>query len=259
MKKVYVSFVIPAYNEEASIAEVIDRISNEIYENKTIQAEIIIIDDGSVDMTAAIALSRGAKVIRHEKNQGKGAAISTAFKNLNPQSNYVIMLDADNTYLGHESRRLLEPLTSDLCDVIIGSRLGGKMSDNSMTRFNRIGNWLFTFLIRVIYKANITDSCSGYVAWKRGVVEELGDCDLSSGFSIEVEMIAKARKLGYTIYSVPITYQKRTGRTSGLKPVSDGTKILIAIFKNMTWKPPVNKLRKIAAQVDHYTPESKQA
>jgi glycosyltransferase involved in cell wall biosynthesis len=260
MNKFAVSFVVPAYNEEASIAEVIDTLSGEIKANKELQAEIIIIDDGSADNTAAIAIGRGAKVIRHEKNKGKGAAINTAFKNLHPESRYVIMLDADNTYLGHEAGRLLEPLTSNLCDVIIGSRLGGRMSEDSMTRMNRIGNWLFTFLIRVIYKANITDSCSGYVAWKREVVEELSQCDLSSGFSIEVEMIAKAQKLGYTIYSVPITYQKRTGRGSTLKPVSDGIKIIAAIFQNMYWKPPKNKLHKAAAKrLESLVPSSDQA
>jgi glycosyltransferase involved in cell wall biosynthesis len=243
MKRISVSFIIPAYNEEASIGDVIDSITQEMRENLALHAEILVIDDGSVDKTAPIAEGRGARVISHEKNQGKGAAINTAFRNLRPESDYVIMLDADSTYLGHEAGRLLEPLTSGLCDVIIGSRLGGKMSEDSMTRFNRIGNWLFTFFIREIYKANITDSCSGYIAWKRRVVDELAGCELSGGFSIEVEMIVKARKLGYTIYSVPITYRKRTGRVSNLKPVSDGIKIMSAIFRNMLWKPPA-KLRR---------------
>jgi len=85
--------------------------------------------------------------------------------------------------------------------------------------------------------ANITDTCTGYFAWKKKIVDELAPHIKSNGFSIEVEMITKMAKLGYKMYSVPITYDRREGHTK-LSPIIDGTKIAWMLFKNLTWKPP---------------------
>ena len=146
------------------------------------------------------------------------------------------MLDGDDTYKAKEIPRLIEPLESNFCDVVIGSRLGGKMDKDSMTLTNRIGNWFFNFFVRQFYKINITDTCSGFFAWKKEVVDKLMPHLNSKGFSIEMEMITKLAKLGYEIYSVPITYAKRVGKAK-LSPFFDGLKIIWILSKNLRWKP----------------------
>lgn len=235
--KSVITFIIPAYNEEKGIGDVIENIPTKELESEGFLVDVLVVDDGSDDETVKVARSKGARIIKHHRNNGKGSAIQTAFKNISPDTEYAVMLDADNTYDPKESTRLLGLLKENFCDIVIGSRLSGKIEKGSMSYFNRIGNWIFTFLVRILYKGNITDSCSGYVAWKREVMEDLGFYCESNGFSIEMEMITKARKLGYCILSIPISYRNRSGRASSLHPLKDGYKILKTLFKNLTWGP----------------------
>jgi dolichol-phosphate mannosyltransferase len=100
-----------------------------------------------------------------------------------------------------------------------------------------VANWLFTFLVRRLYLANTTDTCSGYFAWKKTVIDELLPYMTSSGFAIEAEMIVKMARLGYKIYSVPITYDGREGH-SKLSPIIDGMRITWMLFRNVAWNPP---------------------
>ena len=239
----FITFIIPAFNEEGTIGEVIDNIPYEALKEEGFNVDVLIIDDGSSDRTSLIAGSRDVRIIRHETNRGKGGAINTAFKNIHPDSEYVVMLDADNTYKAQESTRLLELLTSGFCDVAIGSRLEGKMNGNSMTYFNRIGNWIFSFLVRIFYNGNITDCCSGFVAWKREVVDDLLKYIRVNDFSIEMEMLTKARRLGYDVHSVPITYDNRYGRKSSLHPIRDGIRILMILLRNLNWRPEKEKIK----------------
>jgi hypothetical protein len=101
---------------------------------------------------------------------------------------------------------------------------------------HRAANWFFTFLVRGLYLVNTTDICTGYFAWKKEVVDELSPHIKSKGFAIEAEMITKMAKLGFKIYSVPITYDKREGN-SKLSPYHDGIKITWMLLKNLMWKP----------------------
>jgi len=231
-----ISVLIPCHNEESGIASVINGIPVERLNSFGYSIEIIIIDNNSHDKTASIALTLGAKVIK-EKKKGKGHAIKAGFKAVSDDTDYVVMLDGDNTYKGHELLRLIEPLDNNFCDVIVGSRLGGKINKNAWKFQNRIVNWVFTFLVRQQYQANITDVLSGYFAWKKQVVDDLVIHIESSGFAIEMEMISKMVKLGYNIYSVPITYDEREGNTK-ISSITDGSKILFAFLKYAFWSPP---------------------
>lgn len=228
------TIMIPCYNEEKGIKKVIGSIPKNKLKKLGYKPEIIVIDNNSKDNTSNVAKKAGAKVI-FEPKQGKGNAIKTGFKNLNG-AEYVVMLDGDNTYKAEEMIRLLEPLENDFCDVVIGSRLNGKISKGSMTLFNRTGNRAFSFLVRNFYHGNVTDVCTGYFAWKRKVINNLYNHLESEGFSIEMEMLTKMAKLNYSIYAVPITYEDRTG-TSNLNPFIDGSKILNTWAKNLFWKP----------------------
>lgn len=233
MKKI--AIVIPCYNEEKGIGKVIAGIPKSKLKKLGYNFEVIVIDNNSKDKTSKVAKSLGAKVI-FEKKQGKGHAMKTGFLNVSSDTDYVVMLDGDNTYKPKEIPRLIEPLDSDFCDVIIGSRLEGKMNRSSLSFSHRVANWFFTFFVRKFYLTNTTDTCTGYFAWKKKVIDELTPHIKSTGFAIEAEMITKMARLGYKIYSVPITYDSREG-DSKLSPIADGIKITVMLIRNLTWNP----------------------
>ncbi len=229
------TFIIPALNEGATVGRVIEQIPYGELEKMGFEVEVLVVDDGSDDNTANVAISKGALLIQHEENKGKGNAISTAFKSLPPKTEYVVMLDADCTYNPKESIELVKFLKEDSCDVVVGSRLKGNLKKDSLTKLNFLGNSFLTFLVRSAYKLNVTDCCSGFVAWKRKVVDDLLKFCQMDGFSIEMEMLTKAKKLDYRIQSVPISYYKRGGGEAKLHPINDGYKILSTLFKNIWW------------------------
>jgi len=236
MKKEKITILIPCYNEEQGIAKVLDDIPYHTLDKYGYEARVIVIDNNSSDRTAEVARSKGAQVI-FEPTQGKGNAMRKAFHCIDGDTAYAVMLDGDNTYNAKEMFRLIEPITNDFCDVVICSRLGGKITKNAFKAQNRFANWVYTFLVRYFYRANITDVLSGYFAWRGDVVVGMRDHLKSDGFSIEMEMISKLVKLKYSIYSVPITYNTREGETK-LAPLQDGLKILFTLFRNLSWTPP---------------------
>ncbi len=229
------TILIPCYNEEKGIGKVIDAVPTAFLSQLGYLTEIIVIDNNSTDKTAYVARKRKVTVIR-EKKKGKGNALKTGFRAVSRNTDIVVMLDGDDTYKAHEIPRLIEPLISNFCDVVIGSRLGGKVKGNSLKLQNRIANWGYTFLVRQFYGANTTDLLSGFVAWKKEVVDQLHPHLESEGFAIEMEMITKMSKIGFEMYSVPITYDERVGQ-SKIEAFSDGFKILYTLIKNLTWKP----------------------
>lgn len=234
MKKI--TIVIPCYNEEKGIAAVIAGLPGpEQLKAYDYRLEVLVVDNNSTDRTSEVAASLGARVI-HEPRQGKGNAIRTAFRNISDDTDFVVMLDGDDTYKAAEVLRLVEPLRSGFCRVVIGSRLGGKMGKGTMTGFNLLGNWGFSFLVRIVYRVNVTDVLTGYFAWHADVVRRLGEQLRSQGFAIEMEMITKMARMGYEIYSVPITYAPRLG-TSSLRPVRDGARILGQFTRQLRWRP----------------------
>ncbi len=236
MPKQLVSVVIPCYNEVSGIAKVIRGFHQSGLAKTCFDFDIIVVDNASTDGTAKAAKQAGARVF-NEKKQGKGFAIRTGFTKIPAKAEYVVMLDGDGTYSPEEALRMLEPLHHDFCDAVVGSRLGGKLHGESMTYLNRAGNWGFTHLTRLIYKVNVTDVLSGYFAWKRSVIDELLPNLQSHGFSIEMEMITKMSRMGFEMYSVPISYRHRKGETS-LRPFQDGMRILTMLARNIAWALP---------------------
>jgi dolichol-phosphate mannosyltransferase len=243
MKKIIA--VIPCYNEAGGIGTVISSFPKEKIAAAGYQLEIIIIDNNSTDATADIARSLGATVI-HESKKGKGNAMRRGFASIPEDADYIVMLDGDNTYRPEEILRLVEPLDSDFATVVIGSRLGGKIMDGSMTAFNRLGNWIYSHLVRNFYRVNMTDVLTGYFAWKRGSLERLAPHIQSEGFAIEMEMVTKMARLGEDITCVPISYHPREGVTN-LRPIYDGMRILLMFTKNLWWQPESKE--KAASQI----------
>lgn len=235
MKNEKITILIPCHNEEQGIAGVLDNIPYRTLDKHGFETSVIVIDNNSSDRTREIAESKGAHVI-FEQAKGKGNAIRKAFDCIDSDTNYVVMLDGDNTYDPREILRLIEPITNDFCDVVIGSRLGGKITKNAFKAQNRLANWIYTFLVRVFYGANVTDVLSGYFAWRADVILGMRDHLKSDGFSIEMEMVSKMVKLDYSIYSVPITYKIREGETK-LDSIKDGFRILLTFSRNLFWSP----------------------
>ncbi|HEY6736225.1 MAG TPA: glycosyltransferase family 2 protein [Candidatus Saccharimonadia bacterium] len=230
-----VTVLIPCYNEEAGIGDVIKSFPKQALRRYGIELDVLVIDNNSQDNTATVAEAAGARVI-FEGKKGKGNAIRTGFYSISDDTDYVVMLDGDNTYHGAELWRMIEPIDSNFCKVVIGSRLGGRISEGSMTAFNRFGNWVFSHLVRYAYQVNVTDVLTGYFAWHRDAIVELRPHLESAGFAIEMEMITRMARLGHEIYSVPISYTARAGE-SHLDPIGDGSRILKMFLSNLFWKP----------------------
>jgi dolichol-phosphate hexosyltransferase len=248
-----ITVVIPCYNEEKGIANVIKGLPRKTLSAMGFSTEVLVIDNNSTDRTAQIAAECGARVLC-EKKQGKGYALITGFKAISHDTDIVVMIDGDDTYSLGEIIRLVEPISNGFSDVVLGTRLGGKIVKGSMSELNRIGNWIFTFLVRVAYHGNVTDVCTGYFAWNKKVIDAILPYLKSNGFSIEMEMITKMAKLGFNIISVPITYSSREG-TSSLNPAKDGWKILETWFVHLNWSaepklPVVNRLPDIRGAKD---------
>jgi dolichol-phosphate hexosyltransferase len=230
-----VTLLVPCFNEADSIGSVIDQLPRKHLRDAGFSVDVLVVDNASSDATAVVALAHGAAVV-HEPRRGKGNAIRTGFYAISDDTDYVVMTDGDGTYSTGEILRLLEPLESGFCDVVLGSRLAGKMTKNSMKVFNRLGNWFFSALIRNVYKVNITDTLTGYFAWRHEVIVQLRPHIVSGGFAIEMEMITKQARLGFDTYSVPITYAPRIGETS-LRPIRDGIRILGMFLRQLSWQP----------------------
>lgn len=231
-----VSVIIPCYNEEESIANVLRGFHKGMLAKESFHFDLIVINNNSTDHTAKIAKQAGARVIT-EKRKGKGHALRTGFQNIDPNAEYVMMIDGDDTYRPEEALRMLEPLHNNFCDVVIGSRLSGNIHGEAMNPLNRGGNWMYTHLVRIIYRLNVTDVLSGYFAWKRSIIDELEPHLHAGGFTIEMEMITKMSRMKCRVFSVPISYHQRGG-ISNLRPFHDGIRILHTFGKNLRWNHP---------------------
>lgn len=230
-----IAVVIPCYNEAEGIAQVIKKFPRKKLAKSSFSLEVYVVDNNSTDNTALVAKQAGATVI-HEPKKGKGHALRAGFRAVADDTDYVAMLDGDDTYSAQEIMRMIEPLHSKFCDVVIGSRLGGHIQKDAMTSFNRLGNWVFTNGVRSFYRANVTDVLTGYFAWKKSALDSLHPNLKSEGFAIEMEMVTKMARLGLHMTSVPVSYHPRAGESS-LHPVKDGLRILKMFLKNITWQP----------------------
>jgi dolichol-phosphate mannosyltransferase len=236
MKKI--TILIPCYNEEKGIGKVIKGVPVRNLRKLGFKTEIVVIDNNSTDNTFQIAKRHKVTVLSEEK-LGKGNAIRKGFLSISKDTNYVVMLDGDDTYKAKEIPRLIEPLDSGFCDVVVGSRLLGRVNDGAFKLSNRVVNWGYAFMVRQFYRANVTDVLSGFFAWRREALDDLKIHLSSDGFAIEMEMITKMVKIGHSVYSVPITYDIREGE-SKINSLRDGLLISKMFFRNLFWKPTIS-------------------
>ena len=206
MRQKDVCIILPALNEETTIGKVIDEIPREVMERKGYRVETIVVDNDSTDRTKEIAEEKGAKVIT-EPSRGKGRAIRTAFKSVS--GDFIFMLDADYTYPATYIPEMLELLEGGY-DVVLGSRLKGRIEEGAMSRLNLVGNHLLALLVNILYGTRISDLCTGSWGFRGEVIKEL-KLD-AVGFEIEANMLIETARKGYRIGELPIHYRRRQTR-----------------------------------------------
>lgn len=187
--------VIPAYNEERYIGSVVLKTRKQV-------DTVIVVDDGSTDLTAEIAEAAGAIVVRHEGKQGKGKAMNTGFRRireLDPAA--IVMLDGDGQHLTEEVPQLLAPVLRGEADLVIGSRYLQK--GGGVPRHRIWGHRAFNLLTRVASGVGASDSQSGFRAFSPRALEAISF--RSDGFSVESEMQFLAHEHGLRLVEVPIT------------------------------------------------------
>jgi dolichol-phosphate mannosyltransferase len=213
-----VCVVLPALNEEQTIGLVIDEIPVKGMERMGYRTNIIVVDNGSTDRTGNIAREKGARVIS-EPRRGKGMALRAGFAAA--EGDFVLMLDSDHTYPADHLPDMLA-LLEDRCDVVLGSRLRGRIEAGAMTRLNRVGNRLLALMTNLLYGTSISDPCTGCWGLRAGVVKGL---DLkATGFDIEVNMLTEIARNSFKVEEVPIGYRKRKTRPK-LNSLRDGFRI----------------------------------
>jgi len=197
--------VVPAYNEGATIARVLEQ----VLAQRPVQ-EVIVVDDASQDDTLAAARKYAKderlKLIRHEKNQGKGAALRTGFAQASAP--FVIVQDADLEYDPGEYHLLLEPVLAGVADVVFGSRFQGAGAHRVLYFWHSLGNRILTTLSNMATDLNLTDMETCYKLFRREVLEKIVIREDRFGF--EPEITAKVSRLNLRIYEVPISYYGRT-------------------------------------------------
>ncbi len=232
------SIVIPAYNEEKGI-EVIARrvlaIEPALKKVGVNGLELIVVDDGSRDLTAEIAQSiQGVRLIRHPKNKGYGGALKTGFANA--KGDLIGFLDADGTYPPEYFPQLCVEAMKG-ADLVIGSRMAGEKSQMPMTR--RIGNFFFANLLTLVGRQRVTDSASGQRVFKREALERM--LPLPNGLNLTPVQSARALHENMKIVEVPIPYSERVGR-SKLSIFRDGRIFLQSILWTVMMYNPVRIL-----------------
>lgn len=215
-----IAVLIPCYNEELTIEQVVEDFKSYLPE-----AEIFVYDNNSTDKTSEIAKRAGA-IVRSENRQGKGFVVQRMFREID--ADVYVMIDGDSTYPPEEVRKLINPILNEEADMVVGSRLATS-SESEFKKLNRFGNNVFLWTINYIFKVRLTDILSGYRAFNRNFVKNIPL--FGGGFEIETELTIKSLARSYRIVEIPVNLTLRPeGSNSKINIVRDGILIFNMIF-----------------------------
>jgi glycosyltransferase involved in cell wall biosynthesis len=215
-----IAILIPCYNEELTVAQVVRDFRQELPE-----ADIYVFDNNSTDRTVEIARAAGARVA-FEHRQGKGFVVQAMFRDV--EADIYVMVDGDNTYPATEVHKLIAPVVSGEADVVVGSRLTTK-SQSEFRALNRLGNRFFLNTINLIFKVKLSDILSGYRAFNRKFVKNIPL--FGGGFETETELTIKTLARGYRMIELPVDLRARPeGSVSKIRIMQDGFLILNSIL-----------------------------
>ena len=228
-----VSIVIPCFNEAETIENIVQAVLSVPLTNR----EIIIVDDSWTDGTKEILSTKIKdlvdKIILHESNQGKGAALRSGFANVT--GDVVVIQDADLEYNPQEYPILLQPILDGKADVVYGSRFQGGQAHRVLYFWHYVGNQILTLLSNMFTNLNLTDMETGYKAFRIEILKQIKIEE--NHFGVEPELTAKFAKLGCRIYEVGISYNGRTYKEGKKINWKDGLQALWCILKyNLTRK-----------------------
>jgi len=234
--KPFVVVGIPAFNEEAMIARVV------LVAQKFANV-VVVCDDGSSDMTGAIATRLGADVVKHERNLGYGAAIKSLFRRARElDADVLVTLDADGQHDPNEIPNVVKPVIQDMADVVIGSRFVDMHGTAEMPFYRRVGAKLITKLVNGPSKNGVSDAQSGFRAYNRQALELLSVFE--NGMGASVEILREASKHDLKICEVPSSCKYNTGKvtTSTENPVTHGMGVVMSIIRLIVEERPLTVL-----------------
>jgi hypothetical protein len=233
------SVVIPALNEEDGIADILHRVDSvrpSLHDAGVGDLELIVVDDGSSDGTAAVASGfPGVRLVRHDVNRGYGAAIKTGFAHA--QGDLLAFLDADGTYPPERLPALCRAALDEDAEMVVGSRRSGAASE--MPPLRRLGNVLWSSLVSLVGNRRVADPASGMRVLRPAALRRL--YPLPDGLNFTPVMSTRATHEGLRVVEVPIAYRERVGR-SKLSVVRDGTRFLATILWTSLEYNPVRVL-----------------
>lgn len=234
---VAIVIILPAYNEELTIAGTIESFYKELPE-----AKIVVVNNNSADHTVRIAQETFARLgatgeVIHEDMQGKGNAVRRAFTDI--EADVYVMCDADMTYPANRIHDLITPVLEGRAAMVVGDRLSeGHYREENKRKFHDFGNHLVKWLINKLFKADLTDIMSGYRVFSRKFVKNYPI--LVEGFQIETDVTLHALDKRFAIVEMPVEYKDRPeGSFSKLNTFSDGARVLLTITKIMRQFKPL--------------------
>ena len=228
-----IAFIIPALNEEAALALMLDGLRAALDAAACADADVVVVDNGSRDATATVARKHGARVVS-ELRRGYGQACLSGIAALSGDTQIVAFLDADGSDDPEDLVRLLAPVRDGASDLVLGSRTIAARTAGAFTPQQAFGNWLATGLMRLLFGARFTD-LGPFRVIRREALERLQMRDTNFGWTIEMQI--KAHRAGLRVLEVPVNYRKRIAgesKISGnfLGTLRAGWKILWTIAKH---------------------------
>lgn len=228
-----ISIVIPCYNEIRTIEAIVEKV---LHVPLSLERELVIVDDCSTDPTRdylrTLQNRDNIKIVFHEVNKGKGAALQTGFRHAT--GDIIIIQDADLEYDPNEYPKLLKPILDGKADVVYGSRFAGGDSHRVLYFWHSIGNKLLTLLSNMFTDLNLTDMEVCYKVFKRSILEKIELKEDRFGF--EPEFTAKVARLNCVIYEVGISYYGRTYEDGKKIQWKDGVRAVYVILKYGLWR-----------------------